>query len=252
MRRFLVVACLALLPSSRVRAEPLSTSEVSNLSTTLRGLVVQFLPDPLYVDEKHWGGQKKVASGLEWRGKAIGGRPEVQYKMKNNGIWWKVRVTSPNKGESLWLELRDWQSPEPGRITFTAHIALDTEFEYDRQIWDEGLRLYSGSVRGRTRALLTLYCEATTHTEPKPKGLPDIVFRLRVVKSACGYDSLRIDHVPGLGGDAARVIGELAKGAVEQWHPSLERKLLEKANAAIVKSGDTKEVRISLGKVLGK
>jgi hypothetical protein len=241
-----------LLPVSRGRAEPLSPAEVSAMSANLRGMVVQFLPDPLYHNEKHWGGQKQIANGITWRGKGLDVHPEVQHKSVNHGTWWRVRVTTPNRGESLALELRDWQAPEPGRITFTAAIALDTEFDYERQVWEEGIRLWSGSVRGRTRALLTLYCEATTRTEPLPKGLPDVVFRLRVVKSECGYNSLRIDHINGVGGEVAKLYGEAAKGAVQVWHPALERKLLEKANAAIIKAGDTKEVRISLGKILGK
>jgi hypothetical protein len=36
---------------------------------------------------------------------------------------------------------------------------------------------------------------------------------------------------------------------VTQWRPSLERDLLEKANAAIVKAGENKEVRLSLAKL---
>jgi hypothetical protein len=38
---------------------------------------------------------------------------------------------------------------------------------------------------------------------------------------------------------------------VKQLKPSLERKLLEKGNAAIVKAADSKEVRVSLTKLLG-
>ena len=37
---------------------------------------------------------------------------------------------------------------------------------------------------------------------------------------------------------------------MEQWRPSLERNLLEKADAAIVKAGDTQEVRLSVEKLL--
>ena len=39
---------------------------------------------------------------------------------------------------------------------------------------------------------------------------------------------------------------------VKQVKPSLERRLLDKANAAIIKAGDSKEVRIGLGGVSRK
>jgi hypothetical protein len=39
---------------------------------------------------------------------------------------------------------------------------------------------------------------------------------------------------------------------MHQWHPSFERDLLAKADAAIVKAGDTKEIRIGLSRWFGK
>jgi hypothetical protein len=36
------------------------------------------------------------------------------------------------------------------------------------------------------------------------------------------------------------------KKGLDQWHPSLERELLAKADAALVKAGDLKEVRVGL------
>ena len=36
---------------------------------------------------------------------------------------------------------------------------------------------------------------------------------------------------------------------VKQMRPSLEKDMLEKANRAIVKAGDTKEVKLGLGKL---
>ena len=85
--------------------------------------------------------------------------------------------------------------------------------------------------------------------EPKENGLPDLVFRLRVVKSEVAYDDLVVEHVPGLGGDAAKLLGEAVRASIKHWHPGLERKLLEKANHAILKGGDSKEVRVSLSKL---
>jgi hypothetical protein len=249
MRRIGLHVTLAafLAASGRGRA---GDPPLAELSSDLRGLVLQFLPNPLYEDTKHWGGQKDVANGITWRGRGLHVHPEVQYKLKNHGVWWKVRVTGD--GNSLVLQLRDKHQPEPGRMTFAAFIAMNTDVEYERQTWDEGARLFSGSVRARMRVVLTLQCEATSKVEPKPKGPPDLVFRLRVVKSDFRYEDLVVEHVPGLGGDAAKLLGEAALASVKQWHPSLERKLLDKANAAILKGGDTKEVRVSLSKLFGR
>jgi hypothetical protein len=37
---------------------------------------------------------------------------------------------------------------------------------------------------------------------------------------------------------------------MKQWKPSIERDLLDKASAAIVKSADTREIRVGFGGLL--
>jgi hypothetical protein len=100
------------------------------------------------------------------------------------------------------------------------------------------------------RVKLTLCCEATAKLEPGGSVLPDAVFRLRVLAADLRYDNFVTEHAAGVGGEAAKLLGEAVKDGIEQLHPSLERHLLEKADAALVKAGDTKEVRVSVMKLL--
>ena len=191
-----------------------------------------------------------VAHGLEWHGKGLLLRPEVEMAPRNDGRWWKVKVSAVRLPETLAVTLRDVQATAPGLTTFTAFVSFEARVEYDREKWERGVRLYAGSAEARMRLNLTLHCEATTRLEPKGTLLPDAVFRLRLTQANLGYDHFEVDHVAGVGGDLAKIIGEAAKAGVEQWRPSLERNLLQKADAAIVKAGDTKEVRLSLLKLL--
>jgi hypothetical protein len=243
----IAVAVLTLFaPASRGDDSP------EGLAMSLRGLLVDALPNPLYEDHKHWDLQKPVPRGVKWRGKGLHVHPEVQYIPKNDGHWWQVRVTADHLADSLVFDLRDMQNPEPGRMTFTTFLAFDARIDYDRQVWDEGTRIYSAGVRARARLKMTLQCEVVTKLEPTGKLLPDAVFRFRVLKSETGYDNLVVEHIAGVGGEAAKLLGEAVHSGMKQWHPSLERRLLEKANAAIVKGGDTKEVRVGLTSLFGK
>ena len=63
------------------------------------------------------------------------------------------------------------------------------------------------------------------------------------------FDHFQLEHINGVGGDLAKLIGEAAQARLEQWRPSLERDLLERADAAVVKAADTKEVRLSVMKL---
>jgi hypothetical protein len=222
------------------------------LAGSLRGFLVRNLPPTLYEDNRHWGQQAEVAHGVRWKGQGLHVHPEVTYALKNHGRWWRAKVTADNLPDTLIFDLRDFAQPEPGRLTFTVHVALDVGIEYERQTWEAGTRLYSGSVRARARVKLTLPCEASARIETDGKWLPDAVLRLHVTGSDFSYDHFVVEHVAGVGGDAAKLLGNAARSALRQWRPSLERNLVEKANAAILKAGDAKEVRVSLLSLLGK
>ena len=80
--------------------------------------------------------------------------------------------------------------------------------------------------------------------------LPDAVIRLRATKANLKYDNLVVEHAAGLGGAAAKLMGDAAHRLVSELKPSLERDLLAKADAAIVKAADTKEIHVKLGDLL--
>jgi hypothetical protein len=246
MKGTLLLVIVAALPGAApARAAPpakkidplsaLAGGSQGALAGKLREALLAALPDPLFEDARKWGLKKAGPRG----------------KVYNDGRWWKVRVTGRHLSNTLVLDLRDVQQPGGGRTTFTAYLMFDATVVLDRQTWKRGVRLYSGSTRARMRVRLTLDCEATTRLE-KGKGLlPDALFRLRVTRSDLKYDNLVVEHTAGIGGDGAKLLGELMLGTLQAVKPSLQRDLLNKANAAILKAGDTKEVRVSLTELLG-
>jgi hypothetical protein len=205
------------------------------LASNLRNFILAGLPEPLLEDASKWGLQKKGPRG----------------KMKNNGRWWKVRVTGRDLPHTLVVNLRDMQKPAPGKTTFTVFLMFDANVELERQTWKLGVRLYSGSTRARVRLHLTLNCETETRLVKNGGWIPDAVFRLRVLRADFGYDNLVVEHTAGVGGEAAKLLGDAMIQVVREVRPSLERKLIEKANASIVKAGDTKEVHLSLQALMG-
>jgi hypothetical protein len=233
-------------PGKAKRLDPLAAlaalgdNSPDALAGILRRVLIEALPSPLYEDDRHWGAQKEVHT--------ISGK----MKVKNDGDWWKVKVTAPNLADSLILDLREPRQPEPGRLLFTVFLAFDADVDYDKQEWKRGVRLYSGELRARLRVKLTLHCEVTARVEADGTILPETVFRFRVLDADCKYDNLVVEHVGGVGGELAKLIGDAAIGGMHQWRPSFERALLAKADAAIVKAGDTKEVRVGLSRLFGK
>jgi hypothetical protein len=220
------------------------------LAGTLRGLVLEALPATLYEASPGWGHTEWKPGPLKLKGKGIHAHLGRDYAFRNHGTWRHVRAVSPNLKDTLVLDVRNLQRPQPGRMTFALFISFDTHIDYREQKWSAGVRLRDRNVRARLRVKLNLVCETTFRLEAKGWLLPDAVFRFRVLASDLNYDNLVCEHIAGFGGTAARVVGELVLKGIRKWHPSLERNLLAKANAAIVKAGDSKEVRLSMGKLL--
>jgi hypothetical protein len=248
---FLIVGSAS--AGTREMAQPpeLGQAEAHALAGTFRALLVEHAPHVLYEASPGWGQTAPVARGLHWTGKHPL-KPDVTYKAKNDGTWRHVCITADNLADTLVFDLRNVRNPQVGRMLFDVFVSFDAHVEYDQENWDSGKRVYSGSARARLRVRLLLGCEAVTRLENHGAMVPEAYFRLRVTHADLGYDNLVVEHIAGVGGEAAKVLGDTVKGSLREWHPTLEHDLLTRANAAIVKAGDTKEVRLSLANLFNK
>ncbi|MCI0641595.1 MAG: hypothetical protein L0Y72_10500 [Gemmataceae bacterium] len=222
-------------------------ADLDGLAALLRPIILDSLPNPLYEKRDNWGRTSLAPSQIRWDGL----RPVVVKKPKNDGTWRHLKVSADNPAGTFLFQLKDFQTKDANRQTFTAHAALDVLVEFRQQVWESGVRLYSGHVTARARLYGHFDCENELRFERNAKSfVPDAVVRLRVVKSNVGYHNLRVEHLAGIGGSGARIAGEALHDALNQWRPSLERELLEKANAAVIKAADTREIRLSVDKLL--
>lgn len=227
----------------------LNTSSIDALAGNFRAALIKGLPTPLYEDQRTWG-RTKVVTVIKWRGQGLNVHPEPVQKQKNHGDWRKVRLTADNLADTLIFDVRNLQSPEPGRITFTSFLSFDAAVQYDHEKWNEGVKLWDSTLKARLRVKLPLNCEVTARLDDKGGLMPDAIVRLRVTKASLGYDNLVVEHVAGMGGAAAKLMGEAGRRMIHEFKPHLERDLLAKADAAIVKAADTKEIRIRLSDLL--
>jgi hypothetical protein len=226
-----------------------SAADLGALAAALRPIILGALPKPLYEKSDNWGNTTLVANQLKWHGL----RPKVIKAPKNDGNWRKTTVTARDPAGSLEFHLSDLKSDGADRQTFKAFLALMVHVDHEEEIWEKGLRLYRDTTEVRVRIMAQLDIETSIRLEANPKSfLPDTVFRLRVLKANVSYDNLVVEHIAGIGGTGARLFGETIRSTLKQWKPSIERELLAKANAAIVKAADTREVRISLSSLLPK
>jgi hypothetical protein len=244
------VLFLAACPAAAGPPTPAEAPSAEGLAAVMRSLLTSALPSPLVAKEFNWGHQVEEANGITWEGDGILKKPHKQKKLKNDGVWRKIRVEAFDPDRNLALAVKNLQQPEKGRMTFDMVVTLQTRITFEQQVWARGTRLYSGETRARCRPILLLKCESTSRVEKSGSFLPDVVFRMRVLDAKLSYDEFRVDHTAGVGGDMAKVLGDALHDTIKLWRPSLEKDLQEKAAKAIVKAGDTKEVKLGLGKLL--
>jgi hypothetical protein len=231
-RRLLTLSVLLFAAIPARAAEPTPTEK--ELSALLRGLLLSHLPDPLVEADPGWG--KQVPALIK------------PHEPRNQGVWRKVRVTALDPAKTLIVEVRNIRETAPATRAFDLLVGFDAEVDFTQQVWERGLRLYSGSTKARMKVWCALKCEVATRTEKKGL-LPDVVFRLHVVSADLKYSGLDVIHTAGVGGDAAKYLGDALHSTLSTLRPHLEKDLLAKADAAIVKAGDHKEVRVGLGKL---
>jgi hypothetical protein len=225
-----------------------SDDSLVTLTAALKPLIAESLPALLYEKTTNWDHQELAANGVRWHGV----RPEVIKTLKNDGKWTRLRATAQDLPRTLAINITDFKSVDADTQAFKIYVAFQAGVEYEEQNWNLGVRMWSGSVRARLQLKLALDCENVMRLDRRKGFFPDIVFRLRVVKAEMSYDNLVVEHLNGIGGSAARLMGEALRSTLKQWKPSIERNLLARAEAAIVKAADTREVRIGLGGLVKK
>ena len=233
--------------SAKPDAPAMVPVEAEHLTQLLRGLLLANIPTPMAETAHDWGKQRDVLVGMKWHKL----KPEPNRAMRNDGHWQKVRIEAINPNETLALGIRNITSPEPGKTTFEAFIGMNVRMFYDQQLWKSGVRIYSGETRARCWVALRVICELTSRLEKQPgQILPVAVLRVRVTEADLHYTNLVVEHTAGLDGIAAKAVGDMLHKFISKVKPHLERDLLDKANAAIIKSADTKEIRVELDKLL--
>jgi hypothetical protein len=248
------VALFAVLLAYPLRAAPPTTPgdtpTADELSSIFRTLMTATLPSPIIEQDYNWGHQRMVANGVTWEKSGIFLKPQKQEKLKDDGVWRRIRIDAINPDKNLIVKVANVQKAEKGRLTFDMAITLPARIKFEQQLWKAGVRVYSGETRARCKTILLLQCESTTKVTKSDSFIPDVAFRMRVLDARLTYDDFVVEHTAGVGGEVAEALGDALHNTVKQVKPSLEKNMLEKANKAIVKAGDTKEVKLGIGKLL--
>ena len=227
-------------------------AEAAALAQTLRGLMLEHLPDPLVKSNDGWGNQKEfVVGGLMLRNPKKFG-PEAPRQMFNDGLWRRITLTGRKPADTLGVGIPELVRPTATTAHLVLDVAMDVDFRVEHQLWKRGLQIYSGETRGHCKAGLKLTADVESKITPKLGSfLPDVTLVIKATDAKVFYDKVVIDHTAGLDGDDAKKAGDFVLELVKAVKPDLEKQLLDKANASVLKAVGSKEIKVQLDKLIG-
>jgi hypothetical protein len=225
--------------------------ETAGLARLMRDMALKHIPDPLVKGNKGWGNQKEFAVGRVMLRNTNRVGPEMPRELFNDGVWRRYTVAARDPGETLAIAVTDLVRPGENTMQITIDAALDINFRVEQQLWKRGLRLYSGETRGHCRGGVQLKAQVVYKTEFKPGAfVPDVALTITTTEAKLRYDKIVIDHTAGLDGADAKAVGDFVIDLAKSIKPDLEKELLEKGNAAILKAAGTKEIKLQLDKLI--
>jgi hypothetical protein len=244
-RPTLAILTLLLPGSSLLFAQPQAQIDApyNQVAQSLKPHLVKLIPATLHEKTENWGHQVMTPVGLKWSG----ARPRVTRSPRNHGEWRKLVISAQDLPRTLDLRIYDVKNAGADKQTYKVFLTFQMGVYYDQQNWESGVRLWSGSVVARAQVKVDMVCENTLRMELGKNSLPEFVVRLRVTSAKLSYDKLVFEHAAGIGGDGAKVLGKTAHNFVTRARPSFERDILARAGDAIVKTADTKELRVGFG-----
>lgn len=248
------------LPAPAPQAVPLKApkgvpqpkpEDAAAIAKLMREMALQKMPDPLLKSNDGWGKQKEFAVGKVLLRNPNRVPPDLPREMFNDGLWRRFTVTAREPEKTLAIGFTEMVRPAPDRMNVTITVAMDINFRMEQQLWARGRQLYSGETRGHCTTAVQLKAQVAQRFEKGNGGLfPNVVLTVTTTEAKLFYDKLVIDHTAGLDGEPAQKVSELAIDLIKKLMPDLEKQLLDKGGAAIVKAAGTKEVKLELDKLM--
>ncbi len=241
-----VAAVLVILCGGAVQAQPsaapqplilaLPTLPVDELAAPLRQAVLRSLPKDLEFEASdNWGHQAKIPSiqGLQ-----------LIHVMRNHGDWQRARVVAHDVPARLQIRLGDLYSVADNRIVFTVHMTTPARVDLQKEIWQDGIRVYENKVAARFQLSAVMTMEASLDEAAKdPAGL-------QLTRATFSCKRFVAENVNGVGGDLGRLAGDAVKGSFKPWQPVVLGEFQKSINGAVMAADADREMRAGLSKLL--
>ncbi len=199
----------------------------------LTSLIRENLP-PTYEDDRKWGHQREVWDGVELRREGMKLETKRKKKLVNSGTWTKYRVEFVEPEKHLHIEFQRLESTPDGRIAFSVSVEGLLDVFGRMSQWVRDVQVISVSANADAVCKLTMAGSVQLQLNPL-KLPPDVMLKPHIDTALVELSYFRMRRVSQIGGDFAKVLGEGAKGAIDNKLEDTNEKLVAKINRQIDK-----------------
>jgi hypothetical protein len=185
-------------PTPEESLAPVALSEVSaqELSDRLKVSVLRILPTEMAFDARdNWGHQTQIPF--------VQGVKVTRIKC-NHGDWEKARVVTSPLPRDLRVRVYNLQSLDDNRISYTLYLSTPATVKLNKQVWQDGIKVYSARVRARFKLSAALTITMTPARPDKDSSL-ERRWSLRITRATFTCDDFVAENINGLGGDFAKL-----------------------------------------------
>jgi hypothetical protein len=244
---------LALLPSQSLLAaapEPAAVAAAldaetrESLSRTVRGILVESLPERIE-DSENWGEKRSIFSGFKIE--RDGGKLKVEKRTKdvNHGLWRQIQVTPVKPADNLKFQIVDAHSVGPRRVAFQVLVSAPLKVSARIERWRSGIKMLNMNTDADATIEMRLAGELEHRFESDGSKRSLVVspevktVDLRLVE----FDWQRIGRLEGW---AVHELGEALTGPIAKRLDRHEPKVVEKLNATLAKHREKLRVTMKL------
>lgn len=212
------------------------------LSTTIRGILVESLPEKI-TGEDDWGDTKRGFAGLTWRLDGIKLEVEKRKKDVKDGLWKRWEIVPVDPERNLQFRIDAVQSTGPTKFKF--RIVTSSPLDVTAQVvrWRSGVKMLNSDIEADAVVEMALTGDLEYRFESRD-GRHYAVIMPRATGVDLRLVDMRFKRIGKLDGPGVRELGELLEDPLAKQLDKQESKAVEKLNAAIVKKQDNLRIAV--------
>lgn len=195
-----------------------------------------------YDNTKHWGTQKTVLDGWEFRQEGLKLETKRRWKDVNHGNWTKYHIEIREPQENFQIAIRDIKTLPDGKVQFAANIKAPLDIQGRLSVWQYDIQMISLNADAEADVEVDLVCQVAVRLHPLTFP-PDILLQPEVMSSEMKLNYFRLNRLSQIGGPMAKRLGEGMELFLREKVEDEGKDLTAKLNRAIEKKRE--RLRIS-------